>query len=436
MGVDRTAELDMLREQDEISSVQFAVETVRLWAGLYDELHPPEADESNTQIVDNLLASEDRIRAAYWSGHNGYVRFPVAMSSSVGDELRSLFGRPIHNYRIPNQPQSARRIAIDQIIAETLGVETVLDPATVAVTSFARRIIGAHSIYQYLDERVSKRYKAYQAKPDEARIMPGKEEQFWGATLFGVRNSPGVFDTQGSLSRLLGSIHTMAKDLYGDRADQFLDAWWATVNTLKPAKGSLKGAIREPLAALLLGDLGTARYVLKERLFNDRELLPYRSRARFSLDDDEASYFAELFTEPAPASAPAPEEESPLPPDRLMLLRQAESYIGTLITFENSHHESMAAYVRGIGYDTRVNRRQSLQEVSPEGVRCVVPYVLILDYFGMGDDGSFTRHRMGGRGKQIHLAAFDKLLQRGNVEIVDRDEKYADRDVRSFHVNG
>ncbi len=427
----RAANLEVLREEDEISSVAYAVEIVQVWAALKDQVQPLESGTTNTAIVEAMLGSEERRRAAFEAGYTGRVRFPLELAWPTANELEAVFGGSIHKHMPNNISQTARRRSIEAVTVAAVGADSAEDATVAAYLSFADRIIGTHAIYQYLDRRVSRNYKAFAADPEGSRVMPGREEMFWGSALFGAPFSPGVFDTQGALTRLMQSISATAHDFYEDNADQYLDAWWAAVNLLREEGGTYSEAVGGPLTALINRDLGTARYLLKQRLFNSRELLPHRSRAKFELDADEEEYFAELLSEPE-IEGDEPATETPSL-SREELVKLARDHVGALLSWEGEAGVVSVAYARQLAVNKRVNSKPEVVR-DPEGPYSLVPLALILDYFRRGDGVTIQRHRMGGRGNFMSIERFGRLVQADKMRVLDVDDRYLDRDIQVFRL--
>lgn len=431
------AYLDMLRERDEISSVNFAVEVVRLWAEGYDRAHPADGDRTSAQIVESMLDDEVEKRAAFDAGYHGRIYFPVYLGA-VTNPVEQVFGHSIHRGIEPKgDSQLGRMRAIEQVIASADVGELGTDSPAQAYYAFAGQIIAAHTIYRYLDRRIAKRFKDFEANSDSFFVAPGKEELYWHAAIFGAPKSPGIFETQGALSRLMQSIMATATELYGEEADRYLDAWWATVNTLRSEGDTFKQAFGEPLVALIGGELGQARYLLKERLYNHKETLPYRSRAKFELDDDEADYFEQLFSEESAAKHAANDRDPEYVPTltRAEMLEQARGFIGSLITWVNTDGESRTAYVRELGLDKR--RIPEHYVADPEGPYTEIPFALILDYFRSVEGSTVARKRGRSNGlitNRMLIETLARLLAQDKLQLLDESDQYRDRTVESFEL--
>lgn len=431
------AYLDTLRKHDEISSVNYAVEIVRLWAEGYDEVHPVEAGQTNTQIVGSLLDDEVQKRAAFDAGYHGRIYFPVYLGA-VTHPVEQIFGNTIHRgIETKGDSQLGRMRAIEQVIAAADIGELGTDSPAQSYYAFAGQIIAAHTIYRYLDRRIAKRFKDFETNSDSFFVAPGKEELYWRAAIFGAPKSPGIFETQGTLSRLMQSIMATATELYGDEADQYLDAWRATVNILRSEGDTFKQAFGEPLSALISGELGQARYLLKERLYNHKETLPYRSRAKFDLDDDEMDYFEQLFGEESAAKHGVkdrdPEYVSTL--TRAEMLEQARGFIGTLITWVNTDGEPRTAYVRELGLDKR--RIPEHYVADPEGPYTEIPFALILDYFKSVEGSTMARKRGRSHGlitNRMLIETLTRLLAQDRLQLLDESDQYRDRTIDTFEL--
>lgn len=429
------AYLDTLREHDEISSVNYAVEIVRLWAEGYDAVHPVEAGQTNAQIVGSLLDDEAQKRAAFDAGYHGRLYFPVYLGA-VTNPVEQIFGHTIHRgIEAKGDSQLGRMRAIEQVITADVG-EFDSEPLSQTYYAFAGQIIAAHTIYRYLDRRIAKRFKDFETNSESFFVAPGKEELYWRAAIFGAPKSPGIFETQGTLSHLMQSIMSTATELYGEDADQYLDAWWATVNILRSEGDTFKQAFGEPLSALLRGELGQARYLLKERLYNHKETLPYRSRAKFDLDDDEMDYFEQLFSEEIAAKQIDRDPEYVSTLTRAEMLEQARGFIGTLITWLNTDGEPRTAYVRELGLDKR--RVSEHYVADPEGPYTEIPFALILDYFRSVEGSTVARKRGRSHGlitNRMLIETLARLLAQDKLQLLDESDQYRDRTIETFELN-
>lgn len=431
------AYLDMLRERDDISSVNYAVEIVRLWAEGYDETHPTEGEQTSTQIVGSLLDDEPQKRAAFDAGYHGRIYFPIYLGAVI-NPVEQIFGHTIHRgIEAKGDSQLGRMRAIEQVILAADVGELGTDSPAQTYYAFAGQIVAAHAIYRYLDRRIAKRFKDFEANSDSFYVAPGKEELYWRAAIFGAAKSPGIYETQGALSRLMQSIMSTATELYGEDADRYLDAWWATVNILRSEGDTFKQAFGEPLAALINGELGQARYLLKERLYNHKETLPYRSRAKFELDDDEADYFTQLFSEESAAKHATRDRDPEYVPTltRAEMLEQARGFIGTLITWVNTDGEPRTAYVRELGLDKR--RIPEHYVADPEGPYTEIPFALILDYFRSAEGSTVSRKRGRSNGlitNRMLIETLARLLAQDRLQLLDESDQYRDRTVDTFEL--
>jgi len=299
--IDFSEELEILRETDEITSVNHATETMKLWANLQDTNNPNLNGESNIEIVEGMLSDEDNIRSAIYAGFHGRNSYPIVLGMEVRDEIANIFGHSITGGHAGSRKsgngasQSKRLAVLTELIAES-GDNVAGDINPEELLSFAKQILATHEVYRYLNDKIAKRFKENLVNGDNFRISQGLERPFWHARIFGAENRPGIFQIKGTLSRLMKPIHDFALKTYGDQADEYLDAWWATLNILTVNQDQRQTLSKgfKPIPALLRGDLGEASYLIKEQLFQRPEFLPYRSRAKFELDESELSYFTEL----------------------------------------------------------------------------------------------------------------------------------------------
>ena len=431
-----SAYLDMLRESDEISSVNYAIEIVRLWAAGYDAVHPAAEGQTNAHTVGVMFDDEVRKRTAFDAGYHGDIHFPVYLGA-VAQPVEQVFGHGIYRgVEGKGDSQSGRVRAIEQIIATEVGAPDT-DPLAQTYRTFAGQIIAAHTIYRYLDRRIAKRYKDFEANQASFYVAPGKEALYWQAAIYGAPKSPGIYETQGALSHLMQSIMDTATELYGEEADQYLDAWWATVNILRSRRDTFKQAFGEPMQALLGRDLSEARYLLKQRLYDHKETLPYRSRAKFELDDDETDYFEELFSEETAKRQAAVVREPEYIPTltRAEMLEQARRFIGTLITWVTIKGLTKTAYVRELGLDKRRIPEHSVAD--PEGPYTEIPFALILDYFTSPEGGRISRKRGSSNGLIVNrmlIETLARLLAQDKLQLLDEGDQYRDRTVDSFEL--
>lgn len=420
----RSQELDFYREHDAIASVDFAVDTVRLWAELHDT-HQTEADNSNTlnsEVVESMLADSKRKSIAFRTGYTGGNYFVINATTVAGatrDHARKVFGSDV--LRSKNQKGTGTYIKLG-LLDEALEAGSSHDPE--GYTDFAKEVIAAHEVYRYLDNRINKGFKTH-LKGTESRIKPGMEEAYWGSRIFGSKGAPGIYQIKGTLSRLMESITEFSANEYGEEADDYLAAWWASLNMIK-REDSFRQTTYPIFDALVHRNLGEAQYALKEHLFNDPGLLPYRSRAKFELDDDETAYFAELRDEDEAPAKLNESEQLVILDERREMLSNALGYIGAAIMID-----SKPAIVQGVRVIPKMAREVSRDPAQREATINAIPWGLIIR------ECNFRGGRLSTYGGSVRLMPIEKLSsneQQGAITLLDLDEKYLDKDVRSFPI--
>lgn len=419
--------------RDAVPAVAFAIETTRTWARFVDQ-RQPEDGGVHEATVERMLAAEGSVVAAFQAGYDGNVRYPITFATVVSDEIHALFGHRLYKLgQYSNAKQTSRMQTISRLITESRGAD-VGGANVQALNSLTQRIVGAHSIYQYLNRRVFQNYKEYAATPNDFRIMNGHEEVFWGGVLFGRPNSPGIFETEGVLAHFRQSIMGTAEELYGGKAQEFVDAWWAATNMHVEEGENLRDLMGGSMRALAQGDLGSARYAIKERLFLNPDTLPFRARSTFELDKDEIAYFTELQAAPAVLpEAPIESEQAAAELSREEELKLARDHLGALLVWTTNNGQSRAAYASHVGVDQRsfAVKREVIE--GPDGPQMLVPYVLVMDHFRTTDNRRFTR-LPSSVNRPLSITNFSQLVRTGAIDVIDVDDRYADRETMFFEI--
>ena len=160
----RSDVLDSSREADQISAVDFAIETVKLWAEYKDDIHPIANGPSNLQIVHSILRDQPALDKAHTAGYWGHCTYRSSDTAKLYEAVNRRFGRPIlalalANSRNRNRSAGRARINTVQAVIESFGAaedQTEMTDEQQELYDFATLIMGTHAVFRYLDTRISR----------------------------------------------------------------------------------------------------------------------------------------------------------------------------------------------------------------------------------------------------------------------------------------
>lgn len=422
--------INALRDQDEISSLNYAIETVKLYAEHRDMAQPVIEGPSNVQIVDTLLQSESDITTSYAVGYYAKALYPIRMSTESKHAFMKVF-------RIEYDQKPQRFYIGDNIRSETFTAAVTEHCRSVGYSGdakehplhhFGNQIVAAHAIYRHVNKRVNHSMQAGIDGEHEVKVLPGSEEKFWRSRIFGSKGNPGIYESKGSLARIYEHINIFAHSEYGEKADQYISAWWAVLNIPNPLDGeTFKSTMNPIIDALLKNDIGSANMLIKEYLYLDKDVVLHRSRAKYALDDDELDFFNELH---APVEAtvlePVVVTDSEKQLTRTDALDQTVALIGSIARIGER-----VALVRRLGLFKRTISDGKLVENTDGSLD--VPYAAYVDY-GSIENGIFAVANKA-CGRAITIETFADKLQKGEIVELHRNDAYLDQAQKRFVID-
>lgn len=352
--------LEAIRDQVDISSVDRSIRALWDWADYRDTAASPEGNgRSNREVLERLLTNTESTDRAFFTGYNGNNQYPIEMDRRRYRHLEHIYD--IFESKIFAHKSGAKgELRTENILRQIDGKELFESAALSADThyhetrefsplqKFVLEVTAAHKVYQYMyDTTVRGLQKEKQFSGEFRTISDEKiKENFWSKKLLGAKSAPGVIQAHGTLARLHKNINDFALEEYGDKAEDFISAWWAVANLVKPSKEKSFAQTTQPIVdALMSKDLGSASMSLKECLYENEEMLPYGSRRRFALSSEESDFFEEISDEERrlkeqntrsgkkPKEKLTPIEELPVE-EQVARLKEAASYIGFLMNAE------------------------------------------------------------------------------------------------------